>query len=139
MAQFEKAFRHKTVKHFKVGPFIFKDNVLLIKSDDESEFTKLLAQFEKLWNGLHPSDKNAIRALKSVSNEEDVGEGVRKASLAVRGAVDTANIADRPAGDRLSAGEDANVGGDGGAPNPAGATAPLAAPAKTLSAFRVGS
>ena len=135
MAQFEKGFRHKTVKHFKVGPFIFKDSLLVIKSDDEDDFNKQMAQFEKLWHGLHPADRNAIRALKSVSNEEDVDVGVRK-SLAVRGTVDTAKIADRPADDRLTAGGDsAALNQDGSTPNPTGA---VTAPAKTLAAFKIG-
>ena len=136
MAQFEKAFRHKTVKHFKVGPFIFKDGILIIKADDEAEFTKKLASFESLWSGLHPSDKTNIRALKAVSNEESVEDGVRKASLAVRGPVATNDISDRPAGERLSAGaEQTKVGdGEGDPANPAPAVTPPKSP--TLSAFR---
>ena len=134
MAKFEKAFRHKTVKHFKVGPFIFKDGILIIKADDEAEFTKKLASFESLWSGLHPSDKTNIRALKAVSNEESVEDGVRKASLAVRGPVATNDISDRPAGERLTAGEPVASTSEGDPANPAPAVTPPKSP--TLSAFR---
>ena len=100
--QYQKSFRHRTVQQFKVGRFHFKGGILLIKSDDEADFVKQLAEFEGLWKGLHPADRDSIKALRVVSNEESVEDGIaRVASRAVHGAVGTNDIADRPADSRV--------------------------------------
>lgn len=135
MPRFEKSFRHKNISQFKVGQFHFTNHILVIMDDDETRFNAKLAEFEKLWEGLHGSDKNAIKALKAISNEESVSEGIRK-SLAVRGAVATTDIADRPVDAKAGEGQKAQDGES--APAPEGATQPPVAPvANTLSHFKV--
>jgi hypothetical protein len=95
----EVSYKHRSIAHFKVGPFIFKNHVLVIGGTTRDVLAKV-EQFKDLWRGLGPQDKLNIKRLKNIQNEANVDDDLTP--RAVRGAVDTAGIADRQLGDRLT-------------------------------------
>lgn len=72
-------FKHKQIRRFKVGRFVFKDHILAIKG-------KELDEWMQAFNGLVGVDKVNITAVRALRNEFDVS------SVVVRGAVPSQSL-----------------------------------------------
>lgn len=78
-----KAYKHRTVKTFKVGRFKFEDHILKIHSEAEHE------EFLKAYEGLLGPDRVAIVEVMQLENERPVNTQRR-----VDGSLSTAEIKD---------------------------------------------
>lgn len=85
----EVVFRHRTINHFVVGRFVFKDHILrMIGTPDE--VAKEEAAFLDLYRGLMGPDRNNIKRI--VNTQPQLFD-----SPAVRGALGTHQISDKAA------------------------------------------
>lgn len=77
------AYKHRDVRHFKVGPFEFQNHLLYIDSEDAHE------AFLDIYDGLPPRDQNAI-----VEYDWQAAQRVEQPVRAARGPMSTRDIKD---------------------------------------------
>lgn len=87
--KFTQGYKHKTINHFKVGRFEFRNHILIIEEESQEALEESKAEFERLYDGLMQIDKNNIVRLKSVQNE------TRIESRVTRGIVGTNHVVDK--------------------------------------------
>lgn len=80
------AYKHRQVRHFKVGNFEFKNHLLYIYTDKAND------EFLNYYDALEPRDQNAI-----VQYDWEAAERVEQPVAASRGAMSTSSIKDAKA------------------------------------------
>ena len=87
--QIVAAYKHKAVRHFKVGPFEFQNHILYLTSEDAHE------EFLDAWGGLQPRDQNEIVQYDweaAARVEQPVNRSAARGSMSTRDIKDAKTI-----------------------------------------------